>query len=121
MTSYVFALALCLVIVALVVQLLRSRRIREKYASVWIVLALAIVLLGLFPQVLYWLTRITGVETPINLLFAVGFVVVLGVCIQLSASVSSLEERARTLTEEVALLRLREDQRDGEGTRSLDD
>jgi hypothetical protein len=105
-SGYLFALALCIFVVGLLFYLLRTRRIREKYAGIWIAMASAVVVLGLFPQVAFWLSDLVGVETPVNLVFAVAFVVLLLVCIQLSTEVSNLEEETRTLAEEIALLRL---------------
>ncbi|WP_456789405.1 DUF2304 domain-containing protein [Cellulomonas sp. P5_C5] len=107
MTAYPFALAISAVVVLLLLWLLRSRRLKEKYAGLWIVLALAVVILGVFPDLAGWLARLVGVQTPINLVFLLGFVAVLAVCIQLSAELSRAEETTRTLAEEIALLGLR--------------
>lgn len=106
MRLYALAVAVCLLLVLAVWMLMRTRRLREKYAAVWIALTLAVVLVGVFPRISYWLADLVGVQTPANLLFATAIVVLLGVCIQLSTEVSSLEEETRTLAEEVALLRL---------------
>jgi len=104
--GYVFAISLCVLVVVLLFFLLRTRRIKEKYAGMWIALALAVIVLGIFPRVAYWLASTVGVQTPVNLLFALAFVVLLAVCIQLSAELTNLEEETRTLAEEIALLRL---------------
>ena len=106
MSGYIFAIVLSAAVVVFLVTLLRRRRIREKYAAIWIALGVAVLVLATFPQLAFWFARLVGVETPVNLLFAGGFVILLGVCIQLSSSVTSLEERTRTLTEEIALLSL---------------
>jgi len=105
-TGYPTAHVLAVVTVAAIVYLLRSRRIREKYAAAWIALATAIVILGAFPGVLVALARFLGVQTPVNLLFLVSGLVLLVVCVQFSVEISQLEEETRTLAEEVALLRL---------------
>lgn len=106
MTGYVFAIVLCLVIVSVLFYLLRTRRIREKYAGIWIAVALGTIVVAVFPGLAFWLADLVGVEAPVNLLFAVAFVVLLTVSIQLSSEVSNLEEETRTLAEEIALLRL---------------
>lgn len=106
MTGYALAVVLALVLVLLIVGLLRGRRIREKYAAIWLVLGVAVFVLALFPNLAFWLAGVAGVQQPVNLLFAVGSAILLGVCIQLSSEISSLEEEVRTLAEEVALLRL---------------
>ncbi|WP_315098658.1 DUF2304 domain-containing protein [uncultured Cellulomonas sp.] len=106
MSGYLFAVGLSVLVIGLLFFLLRTRRIREKYAGIWIALAAAVVIVSIFPQLAFWLSRVFGVNTPVNLVFATAFVVLLLVCIQLSAEVSNLEEETRTLAEEIALLRL---------------
>lgn len=105
MSGYATALVLSLVTVGAIVYLLRSRRIREKYAAAWILLALAVVVLGAFPDVLGYLARAMGVQTPVNLLFLVSGLILLVVSVQFSVEISQLEEETRTLAEEIALLR----------------
>lgn len=106
MSGYLFAIVLSVLLVGLIFVLLRTRKVREKYVGIWLVLALAIVLVAVFPGLAFWLADLVGVVTPVNLLFAVGFAVLLAVCIQLSTEVSALEEETRTIAEELALLRL---------------
>lgn len=106
MTGYAVAVAACVVVVAVILGLLRTKRIREKYAGIWIVLALVNILLVLAPGLATRLATLLGVATPVNLLFTLAFVVLLIVCVHLSTELSRIEEQARTLTEEVALLRL---------------
>lgn len=106
MTGYAFAIACSVLVLGLLYFLLRTRRIREKYAGIWILLAIAVVILGAFPTLIVRLAALVGVGLPVNLLFALAFVTLLTVCIQLSSELSSLEEESRTLAEEIALLRL---------------
>lgn len=105
MSGYYFALACCLALVVFLVVLLRRRRLREKYATTWLVVALAVCVLGAFPSVIESVAGAVGVETPSNLLFALALILLLGVCIQLSVEITELEEETRTLAEELALLR----------------
>ena len=105
MSGYYFALAACLGLVVFLVILLRRRQLREKYAIIWIVVALAVCVLGAFPGLVEKVASAVGVATPSNLIFATALILLLVVCIQLSVEVTNLEERTRTLAEEVALLR----------------
>ena len=105
-TGYAFALGLCAMLVVLLFVLLRTRRLREKYAGIWIVVSLGVVVLAIFPSWAFWLSRVARVNTPVNLLFGGSIAVLLLVCIHLSTELSSQEEKTRTLAEEIALLRL---------------
>lgn len=118
MSGYYFAWACCLALVLFLVVLLRRRRLREKYALTWIVVALGVCVLGAFPGVIENIAGAVGVETPSNLLFALALILLLGVCIQLSVEITGLEEETRTLAEELALLRF--DVENLQGASSLD-
>jgi hypothetical protein len=93
-------------------ELLRRRRLREKYAIFWIVVAVFTLLVAAFPGLLYGLAELVGVEVPSNLLFFLASMVLLVVSIQHSQELGRLEDRTRTLAEDVALLRMQlEEQR----------
>ena len=106
MTLYVLALVTSFSVAAFVFVLLRTRRLKEKYAAIWLVLAVAVCIVGTFPPVLVTLARLLGIETASNLLFAAALGILFLVSIHLSVELSTIEEETRTLTEEVAMLRL---------------
>ncbi len=101
----VFSLALLVI----VVRLLILRRIREKYAALWLVLGVIVLVLGVFPGVLEAATDVLGVELPVNLLFATALAVLLGVALHLSWELSMSEDETRRLAEDVAILSARLD------------
>jgi hypothetical protein len=91
----------------LLFELLRRRQLREKYAVFWALVALFTLAVAAFPPGLYWVADIVGVTVPANLLFFVASMVLFAVSIQHSHELGRMEERTRTLAEEVALLRMR--------------
>ncbi|MDQ0735511.1 DUF2304 domain-containing protein [Arthrobacter agilis] len=99
------AFVLAIIIVAVVLDLLRRKKIREKYAALWLIVGAATVVLGAFPQLLAIAAETVGVTIPSNLLFALGILFVLGVLLHLSVEISSVEDETRALAEEVAILR----------------
>jgi hypothetical protein len=120
MSGYAFAVGASVVLVVFLVILLRTRRLREKYAITWIVLGVGICVLGAFPGTVLTLATAVGVQTPSNLLFALALVVLLLVCVQLSVEITGLEEETRTLAEELALLRFEfEEERDTRGAKTV--
>lgn len=106
-SGYWFALVGGVVTLVFMVELLRRRRLREKYAALWIVVAVVVLLFALVPALTTGLAELVGVTTPVNLVFFLGLLVLLVVCVQLSAEVSGLEHENQTLAEESALLRNR--------------
>ena len=110
MSGYYFALACCVALVVFLTMLLRRRRLREKYAMTWLVVAVAVCVLGAFPQVMATISSTVGVTTPSNFVFALALILLLGVCIQLSVEITGLEEETRTLAEELALVKFNVEQ-----------
>lgn len=100
---------LAAIIILLVVWMLLTRKLREKYAALWLIIGLGVLILGLFPQLLLWLTGALGVQVPANLLFSLAIVLLLGVGLHLSWELSQAEDEIRRLAEEAALARERLD------------
>lgn len=106
MPSSLFFGAIAVAVLVTVVVLIRSRLLREKYAALWMLLGVLVVVLALFPRVLEVLSRAVGVAVPSNLLFVLAILLLLGVALHLSLEVSRLDEETRVLSEESAILRL---------------
>ncbi|MFE3204110.1 DUF2304 domain-containing protein [Embleya sp. NPDC055664] len=94
-----------LLVVVVILELLRRRQLREKYAVLWLVVGLIVVPLGAFPKMLDSVATTAGVRSGVSLVLFLGFVFLLLVCIHLSWESSRLEEETRSLAEEVALIR----------------
>lgn len=97
----VFALG---VLIAIVWMLL-SHRLREKYAALWLIIGIAMLLLTIFPGMLVGLADGLGVEVPANLLFVLALALLIGVTLHQSWELSTVEDETRRVAEEVAILR----------------
>ncbi|WP_415854070.1 DUF2304 domain-containing protein [Sinomonas sp. G460-2] len=99
--AFIFAL----IILGVVLELLRRKVFREKYAALWLIIGACALILAGFPGLLSWVSGILGVQVASNLLFALCIILLLGVCLHLSWELSVVEDENRTLAEEVAILR----------------
>jgi len=92
-----------------VLELVRRRQLREKYAVMWLMLAVGMGVMAFFPRMLDGLAGVLSITDPSNVLFVVAILLILGVVIHLSWELSRLEAETRTLSEDLALLRLEVD------------
>jgi hypothetical protein len=92
--------------VVFMVEMLRRRQLREKYAVLWLTLGLGLVMMAIFPGLLVTVGRSLGFVAPSNLLFLVAGLTLLLISVHLSWEVSRLEDETRILAEEIALLRM---------------
>ncbi len=103
--AYLMALVGTLLTLGLIIHQVRERRLRAKYALLWLLVGIALVPLAVIPGALDSLAELLGVAYPpaLLLVFGLGFFALL--CLHFSYELSRLEERTRVLAEEVALLR----------------
>jgi hypothetical protein len=99
------SLALSIGIFSFVIWLVRERRLREKYALLWLTTSLFIIMLTASRRVLEVAALSIGIYYPPSLLFLVGVLFLLMVAIGQSVSLSRLSESNHNLAQEVALLR----------------
>jgi hypothetical protein len=103
--AYWLGVAGGLLIVVVVIEMVRRRYLRGRYAVVWVVLGVGAAVLALFPGLLAVAAEATGVTVPLNLLLFLGSLAMLIMLMQLSSESGRLRERTRVLAEEIALLR----------------
>ncbi|WIY04902.1 DUF2304 domain-containing protein [Amycolatopsis mongoliensis] len=101
----ILSIVIACLVLFVVIEMMRRRKLREKYAGVWLVVATGVVVLAVVPSAALFLARLTGVETPSNFVFLLAGVVLALVSLHLSTEVGHLEEEVRTSVEETALLR----------------
>jgi hypothetical protein len=104
--NYLIALVGSVLILAGIVELLRRRQLKEKYAVLWLIVGVVLVVFTAFPALLTRISTALGVAVPTNLLFFVAILFLVGVVLHLSWEASRLENETRKLAEDVALLRL---------------
>lgn len=113
--AIVTAFVVPLIIVVYILDLLRRKKLREKYAALWLIVGLLVLILALFPGLLVAAATLLGVQVPSNLLFAITIVFTIGVLLHLSVEISEVEDETRALAEEVAILRVQIERLDASG------
>jgi hypothetical protein len=87
-----------------VFELVRQRRLRERYALLWMAAALVLLVLAVWTHLLGVLAHAVGIATPSNALFIVAFAFVMMLLLHFSVTVSRLGDQSRVLAQRVALL-----------------
>jgi len=93
-------------ILGVILELLRRRRLREKYAALWLFTGCFVIVMALFPGGLDGVAGYVGVASGASLVLFLAVVFLLVIAMHLSWEVSELEEETRSISEEIALLRM---------------
>ena len=101
------AAAASLLLLAVVFELIRSRRLRERYALLWLLTGLVLLALSAWRGGLNTIAGWVGVQTyPPAVLFAVALLFVLAVLLHYSTVISKVTDQNVILAQRVALLEL---------------
>jgi hypothetical protein len=103
--AYWLGVASGFIVVGVVVEMVRRRYLRGRFALVWVALGVGAIVVALFPALLDHAASALGVTVPLNLLLFLGSIAMLIMIMQLSSESGRLRERTRVLAEEIALLR----------------
>jgi hypothetical protein len=87
-----------------VLEAVRRRRLLERYALLWLLSALVLLVLALWRNLLEVLARWVGIASPPNALFFVAFGFVLVLLLHFSLVVSRLTDQTKVLAQRLALL-----------------
>jgi hypothetical protein len=93
----------------IVLELIRSRRLRERYALLWLATGIVLLVLSAWRGGLNTIAGWVGVSTyPPAVLFAVAIVFILAVLLHYSTVISRLSDQSTVLAQRVALLEQRQ-------------
>jgi hypothetical protein len=90
-----------------VLEMVRRRRLMERYALLWVLAAAVLIGLAAWPNGLKVISDAAGIFYPPTTLFIVAFVFVLLLLLHFSAVVSRLGDQTRVLAQRAALLEQR--------------
>ncbi len=99
------AVVVATVMLLVVIELVRKRKLREEYAILWIGTAIVLTILALWTNVLDWIRTILGAQTQASTLFFGAILFLMLLALQFSVRLTKLTFRNKVLGQEVSLLK----------------
>jgi hypothetical protein len=90
-----------------ILELVRRRRLQERYALVWLASGLILLALAVWQELLLRVAHAIGVFYPPSALFVIAFAFVLLLLLNFSVTVSRLADQTKVLAQRLALLEQR--------------
>jgi hypothetical protein len=98
------ALIISVVLVVLIIELVRRRKLREEYSWLWLSLSVMMFILALLPDLLDFVTGLIGAVLSTSTLFFFALVFLMLINIQFSVEISSLRDQVKNLAQQLAIL-----------------
>ena len=91
----------------LVFELVRTRRLKEKYSLLWLVTAVVLLVMSVSKGLMDRLGAMMGIYYSPSAFFLLAFLFLVLITLQYSVVLSRLADRNKSLAQEVALLKLK--------------
>ncbi len=113
-------LRICLIIASvitlgLMITQIRRSKMQIEDAIYWVVFSAALIVLSVFPQIVYLLSDLLGVESPANLIFLLVIFFLLIKVFSQSLRISRLETRIKELAQRFAISQAEDEDDKGGG------
>lgn len=99
----IILLTICLGVLIYLIHQMSQHVVDIKYTLSWLLLDGVLFFLTICPDVLNYITHLLGIESPVNMLFFLGFLFLLVVIYTQTIALSRLSNRLRKLSQKVAL------------------
>jgi len=102
------------ILLLVILELIRSRRLQERYALLWLLTGIVILVLSAWRGALSGLADLVGIAYPPSALFVLASLFVLLVLLHYSTVISKLSDQNRVLAQRLAMLEHRLRQQESE-------
>lgn len=101
----IVTLVICIVMLLLIIDLVRRRKLREEYSQLWFATWLGILVLMIWFDLLKWVSHLIGAVSTVSTLFLFAFMFLVLISLHFSVVISKLTNRIKDLSQQHALLK----------------
>lgn len=103
LTIQVITGSVSILLIVIVFELIRRRRLEEEYSLLWLLSGVVILIFSIFPKLLDVISKIMGTYY-LTTLFVVSFLFLLLIVLHFSTVISQLSNKNKELTQELSIL-----------------
>ena len=96
-------IVIAFLVMFIIVHNVNRKKLRIQYSFIWLLIALAMLAAALFPGAVWWLCGIMGIETPSNLIYLMGILVMLLVAFFQTLLISKQADTIKRLIQIVSI------------------
>jgi len=119
--STIFMVGASILALLIVLELVRWRHLSEEYSLLWLGTAVAMLVVGIWRDLLHSLAALVNIYHPPNLLFLLAVLFLLFMQLYFSTVITRLTRESKEAAQQIALLRYELSQLRGEQVDSEDD
>jgi len=86
-----------------IIKLLINKKFSERISLIWLISAMAVFIISIFPKILDVFARLLGVDYPPSILFLLAILILLFICFYHSTQISMLNNQIRELAQNMVV------------------
>ena len=102
---YTISIIFSMVFLFIIIELVRKRKLQEKYSILWIFMSIILIVLSSTPKVINKLAKLLDIKNPPSFLFLFGLVYLIIYNLHITVVVSLQSEKITRLTQEIGLIK----------------
>ena len=101
----IFLIVLIFLQFILIVSVVKRKKMTMRYASLWIFLSLIMMIVVIFPKIIFKLSDLFGFEVPSNMIFILGFFLLFYISFIITTTLSMQNRKIKLLIQELSMLK----------------
>ena len=82
---------------------IRHSKVQIEYTLFWIILSFIMIVMSVFPGIIYWITEKMGMISPANFVYLFIIAVLLVKSFMMTIEISTLENKVKDLVQQIAI------------------
>lgn len=82
---------------------IRHSKMQIEYTLFWIILSIIMIVMSVFPGIVYWITEKMGMVSPANVVYLFIIAVLLVKSFMMTIEISTLENKVKDLVQQIAI------------------
>jgi hypothetical protein len=82
---------------------IKKSKLNIDYASLWIIGSMLLIILAIFPNIIYVISNFVGIKSPINMVFVLAIFTLFFFVFYLLLKISILEEKLKNLIQQISI------------------
>jgi len=103
----IFALVLIAIYFVVIFGLLKKKKFALKYSLLWFLAGILMLIVVVWPNVLFWGAELLGIEVASNGLFAMCILLIIMIMISITSVISDFANRMKSMIQNMALMEKR--------------
>ncbi len=79
------------------------KKLQLQFSLIWLFLSFVLILVSLFPQIVYFLANLVGIEVSSNFVYLIGIISLSLISINLTSKVSKQSNQIKNIIQEISL------------------